>query len=61
MSGKEIVSEWLRELPEEWTLEDVLDALAIRAELQMARADVEAGRLISQAEIEEESARWGTT
>lgn len=59
MSGKEIVSEWLREIPEESTLEDVIDALAIRAELQLAQAEIEAGLLIDQADVERESATWG--
>ncbi len=52
MSGKEVVSEWLRDLPESLTVEHVLDELALRAELRLAMEDADAGRLVSQEEME---------
>lgn len=60
MSGKELVLEWIRELPDSWSVESVLDALAIRAELRLAQDDIDAGRVLTHEQMKEEVAAWNT-
>lgn len=58
MSGKETVMEWIRNFPETWSVENVIEALAIRAELRLAEMEIEAGHFITQEEMEQESGKW---
>jgi hypothetical protein len=58
MTGKEIVTEWMPEFPDSWSVENVIDALAVRAEWRPAEAEIEAGDFMTQEQIERESAEW---
>lgn len=61
MTAKEIVLDMVQQMQPDVTYEDILhklELLATRAELHAARDDVEAGRLISQVQLEQESATW---
>jgi hypothetical protein len=60
MSGKELVLEWIREIPDSWSVESVIDALAIRAELRLAQDDIDAGRVFSHEQMKQEVAAWNT-
>jgi predicted transcriptional regulator len=51
MSNKELVIEAVRELPDEATLNEILEHLAIVAAICEGQADVKAGRLISHEEM----------
>ena len=58
MSNKELVIEVLRGLPEEVTLEEISEEIAILATIRRGEADVAAGRVFSQDEVKERSATW---
>lgn len=60
---KEAVLDRMGQLPQDVTYDDVLEEielLAIQAKLRAARDDVDAGRVISQAQLEQESATWSS-
>lgn len=64
MTAKETVLDMVQQLPPDVTYETVLEALehlALQADLQAAQQDIEAGRLISQSQLEQESAAWSST
>jgi hypothetical protein len=48
----------VNELPETVDIEEVLYRLALRERLEAAEEDVREGRLLSEAEVEAEIARW---
>jgi predicted transcriptional regulator len=58
MTAKQQVEELLRELPDNATLEDIQYHLYVKQKVAQGRADVRAGRVVSQAEIEKRFARW---
>ena len=57
-SAKEEVQKLLQALPDEATLEDIQYHLYMRQKIALGLADVAAGRVISQDEIENRFARW---
>ena len=48
----------LESLPEEASLEDIQYHLYVLQRIERGRRDVEAGRVISQEEVERRMARW---
>jgi hypothetical protein len=48
----------VEDLPETVEIEDVLYRLALRERLEAAEEDIREGRVLSEAEIEAEIARW---
>ena len=58
MSTKEQVIELLRCLPEDATLEEISEEVAILAAIRRGEADVAAGRVVSHEEVERRSAAW---
>jgi hypothetical protein len=58
MTGKETVLELIGCYPDTWTVEQIVDELSIYLALRDAEADVDAGRFVSQEEMEKESAAW---
>lgn len=48
----------VEDLPETVEIEDVLYRLALRERLETAEEDVRQGRVLSEAEVEAEIARW---
>jgi predicted transcriptional regulator len=48
----------LRHLPKDGTLEDVQYGLYVLEKIKNGLADVDAGRTLTQAEVEQRLARW---
>ena len=57
-TAKQKVQEFLQELPEDATLEDIQYHIYVKQKIAQGLADVHAGRLVSQEEIEKRFARW---
>ena len=57
-TAKQEVQELLQELPDDATLEDIQYRIYVRQKISQGLADVRAGRVASQAEIEKRFARW---
>ncbi|HET7369441.1 MAG TPA: hypothetical protein VFK45_01230 [Gammaproteobacteria bacterium] len=55
---KEEVETVLKHLPEGGTLEDVQYGLYVLEKVKRGLADVEAGRTVTQEEVEQRLARW---
>jgi predicted transcriptional regulator len=58
MSDKEVVREALRRMPEEATLDEISEEIAILAAIRRGEAAANQGRVISHAELEQRSASW---
>jgi predicted transcriptional regulator len=58
MSNKELVIETLRRLPEEATLEESSEQIAILAAIRRGEAAAAEGRLISHEEVKQRSSTW---
>jgi len=57
-TAKQEVQELLQELPEDATLEDIQYHIYVKQKIAQGLADVRAGRVISQEEVEKRFARW---
>jgi predicted transcriptional regulator len=57
-TAKQEVLELLRELPDDATLEDIQYHIYVKQKIAQGLADVRAGRVISQEEVEKRFARW---
>lgn len=57
-TAKQEVQELLRELPDDATLEDIQYHIYVKQKIAQGLADVRAGRVISQEEVEKRFARW---
>ena len=60
MSDKQMVIDVVRELPEETTLEEILEQVRILAALQRSAEDADAGRVIPHEEVNKRAASWST-
>jgi predicted transcriptional regulator len=60
MTAKEIVIERTRELPDDATLEDIVEELQILAAIRQGQADVEAGRVVSHEQACQRMESWFT-
>ncbi len=60
MSEKSAVLEVVRELPEEVTIDEIIEALSILAAIRRGEADADAGRLVSHEEAKKRVASWFT-
>jgi predicted transcriptional regulator len=58
MSNKETVLEVLRRLPEDVTLEEISEEIAILAAIRKGQQDAEASRVIPHEEVEKRLASW---
>ena len=59
-TAKEQVQQLLSALPEDATLEDIQYHLYVRQKIEQGLADVEAGRVMSHAEVQQRLAKWLT-
>jgi predicted transcriptional regulator len=59
-SAKEQVQRILGMLPEDASLEDTQYHIYVRQKIEQGLADVEAGRVISHAEVQQRLAKWLT-
>jgi predicted transcriptional regulator len=59
-TAKEQVQHILEMLPEDASLEDIQYHIYVRQKIQDGLADVEAGRVVSHAEVQQRLAKWLT-
>lgn len=57
-TAKQEVEELLKELPDDATLEDIQYHIYVKQKIAQGLADVHAGRVMSQEEVEKRFARW---
>ena len=57
-TAKEEVRKLLDQLPEDSSYEDIQYHIYVREKIQKGLEDVEAGRTLSQEEVEQRMARW---
>jgi predicted transcriptional regulator len=57
-TAKQEVQELLQNLPDDATLEDIQYHIYVKQKIAQGRADVRAGRVVSQEEVEKRFARW---
>ena len=55
---KEDIIEMIRRLPDDCTLQDIQYHLGVRAKVEQAIEDIDAGRVHTQEEVERMSAEW---
>lgn len=58
ITDKEAVRQLLDQLPEDVSLEEIQYHLYVRQKVERGLADAEAGRVISQEEMEKRMERW---
>jgi predicted transcriptional regulator len=58
MSNKEVVLDLLSQLPEDVSLEDIAEEIAIEAAIQRGKKAADEGRVISHEEMKKRSAEW---
>jgi predicted transcriptional regulator len=57
-TAKQEVQQLLEELPDDATLEDIQYHLYVKQKIAQGLADVAAGRVLSQDEVEKRFAKW---
>lgn len=57
-TAKQEVQKLLQELPDDATLEDIQYHIYVKQKIAQGLADVRAGRVVSQEEVEKRFARW---
>ncbi len=58
MSNKEIVIEAIRKLPEELSLEEIAEEVAVLAAIRKGEEDADAGRTIPHDEVKKRFQAW---
>lgn len=58
MSNKEVVIEAIRKLPEELSLEEIAEEIAVLAAIRKAEEDADAGRTIPHEEVKRRFQEW---
>jgi predicted transcriptional regulator len=58
VTDKQFVAEALRRMPEEATLQEISEEIAILASIRRGEAAAEAGKVISHEEVKRRSATW---
>ena len=59
-TAKQQVEQILAALPEDATLEDIQYHIYVRQKIEQGLADVEAGRVIGQEDVQQRLAKWLT-
>ena len=57
-SAKQTVREILSQLPEKASLEDIQYHIYVREKVERGLQDIKAGRVLTQAEIEQRMSKW---
>jgi predicted transcriptional regulator len=57
-TAKEQVEQILQKLPEDASLEDIQYHIYVRQKIQQGLDDVDAGRVLSHAEVQKRLAKW---
>jgi predicted transcriptional regulator len=60
-SAKEQVQQILETLPEDASLEDIQYHIYVRQKIEQGLEDVDAGRTVSHAQVQQRLAKWLTT
>ena len=60
MSNKELVLEAVRGMPDEATIEEISEEIAILAAIRRGQEAADAGRLIPHEEVEQRLSKWLT-
>lgn len=60
MNNKQLVIETVRQLPDESTLEDIAERIAILAAIRKAEQAADAGRVIGHEELKRRAAQWAS-
>ena len=60
MSNKEAVLEVVRQLPDEMSVDDIIEHLTILAALRRAEEEIDAGRGVPHDEVKKRIASWLT-
>jgi predicted transcriptional regulator len=58
MLTKEAVNNQIKELPDEFTLDDRIEKLLIIDKVNRGLLDVEEGRIVSETELDKRMAKW---
>ena len=58
MSGKAAVLETVDALPDEATIEEIIEALSVLAAIRRGEADAEEGRVVPHDEVKRRLAEW---
>jgi predicted transcriptional regulator len=58
MSCKELVIEVVREMPDDATVDEIVEELALLAAIRDGREDIKAGRFLTHDEIKQQVAAW---
>ncbi|MDF2789139.1 MAG: hypothetical protein K0S80_2237 [Neobacillus sp.] len=58
MSSKEEVIRFIKGLPENVTLEDILEELYVRAKIEKGLQELENGKTVSHNEVKEKLSKW---
>jgi hypothetical protein len=58
ISTKQVVLSAIQKLPDDATLEEILDGILLRLKVERGRAQIAAGEGISHEEVERRLARW---
>ena len=56
--AKQQVFELLKDLPDEFNIEEIMYRLYVREKLETAENDVREGRIISHEEVVKETSKW---
>jgi predicted transcriptional regulator len=60
VTNKQIAIQAVKELPDEATLEDIAERLAILAAIRKAEQAADAGRVVSHEEMQRRTAQWAS-
>lgn len=58
MSTKEEVIRFIKGLPENVTLEDIMEELYVRAKIEKGLQDLDTGKMVSHNEVKEKLRKW---
>jgi predicted transcriptional regulator len=61
VSQKELVIETIRQLPEEVTIDEIVEEIALLAAIRKREQDADSGRVVSHEHVRETVAAWLST
>lgn len=58
MSTKEMILEMVQQMPEDATVEEILEQISILAAIRQGEAEIDAGHFISHEDVKKRFASW---
>ncbi|MDQ3141861.1 MAG: hypothetical protein M3Q56_06395 [Bacteroidota bacterium] len=58
MLTKEVVNKQIKELPEEFSLDELIERLIVVEKVNLGLKDVDEGRIVSEAELDKRMQKW---